>query len=234
MSFLSKMFQKKPVSTNQNFKLLNSIYTGQAQQGVQGSNYLSALLTGQGDTEAANAGLENYYQQAGYEPALRQMQQGIVGGGAASGLLRSGSTAKALTKYGAELNQGFYNNYLSNLGGLANIGNQGGQLLANAGGGSAQSMGPSTAGIIGKLVGGGLSLFGSDRRLKQDIVEIGTYPNGLPMYEFTYKSGGERFRGVMSDDVRRKFPDAVVMVNGFDHVYYDMLGINMERVDAAV
>lgn len=230
MSFLSKMFAKKPVSTNQNMKLINSIYTDQAQQGAQGSNFLSALLTGQGENvDEANAGLDDYYARAGYAPALRDMQQGIVGGGAASGLLRSGSTAKALTKYGAELNQGFYNNYLSQLGGLAGIGNQGGQLLTQAGSGSSDSMGPSTAGTIGKLIGTGLSIF-SDRRLKENISRVGTYPNGLPMYEFNYRDGKQRLRGVMSDDVRAKYPEAVTVVSGFDAVNYRMIGVEMETV----
>ena len=231
MGFLSKAFASKPVSTNQNMKLLNEIYAPQAQQGVQGTNYMSALLTGQGDTEEANQAYQNYLQMAGYEPALRDMSRSVVGGAAASGLLRSGSTAKALQSRGAEINQGFYNNYLQNLSGLAGIGNQSGQILADAGSGSDKSMRPSTGGIIGSLGGKLLGGIFSDRRLKENIVQVGTYPNGLPMYEFNYKGGTQRLRGVMSDDVRKKYPDAVVtMANGFDGVHYAMLGIRMEEV----
>ena len=230
MSFLSKAFAKKPVSENQNFKLINDIYTPQARQGVQGTNFLSALLTGQGDTAAAEAGFDRYKDMAGYAPALRDMQAGIVGGGASSGLLRSGSTAKALTKYGAELDQGFYNNYLNQLSGLAGIGNQSGELLYKGGAGSDKSMRTGVGGIIGSLGGKLLDGIFSDRRLKENITHIGTYPNGLPMYEFNYKGGEQRLRGVMSDDVRQRYPEAVDKANGFDTVNYTMLGIEMERV----
>tara|TARA_R110000868_G_scaffold24342_2_gene96280 strand:+ start:11309 stop:11959 length:651 start_codon:yes stop_codon:yes gene_type:complete len=80
-------------------------------------------------------------------------------------------------------------------------------------------------------VAGSVAGMASDRRLKRDIVLVGTYPNGLPMYEFCYTHGDQRFRGVMSDDVRAKYPEAVtVMADGYDAVYYEMLGIRMEEV----
>ena len=96
MSFLGKMFlpQSKAVASNVNNKLLTGMYTPQAQQGITSGNYLSALLTGQGpDVGAANAGYQAYLNNAGYEDALRRMSQSVVGGGAASGLLRSGATS---------------------------------------------------------------------------------------------------------------------------------------------
>lgn len=71
----------------------------------------------------------------------------------------------------------------------------------------------------------------SDRRLKQDIVRVGTYDNGLPMYEFAYKaSPAKRFRGVMADDVERVMPEAVVEVNGYKAVRYDKLDVDLEAV----
>ncbi len=88
MSFLGKMFAKKPVSTNQNFKLLNDIYEDPARQGAEGTNFLSALLTGQGDVGAANAGYQNYLNMAGYQPAMDAMTQSVTGSQAARGLLR--------------------------------------------------------------------------------------------------------------------------------------------------
>ncbi len=91
-----------------------------------------------------------------------------------------------------------------------------------------------TAGTIGSLVGLGASIF-SDRRMKQDIVEVGTYSNGLPKYEFAYKGQSARWRGVMADDVEKVFPDAVGETpDGFKTVNYGMLGIRMERADGVV
>lgn len=63
----------------------------------------------------------------------------------------------------------------------------------------------------------------SDRRLKRDITAIGKLENGLPVYSYRYH-GDEAWQvGLMSDDVRKVRPEAVmVMPNGFDAVYYDL------------
>lgn len=227
MSFMKPKYET--ASNNVNQKLVTDTYSPQAQQGVTSGNYLSSLLTGTGDTAAANAGYQGYLDNAGYENALNQMSRSVVGGGAASGLLRSGATSQALLREGAKINKGYFDNYLQSLGGMAELGQGAGQLLVGAGSGENKER-PRTAGIIaglgGKLLGG---IF-SDRRLKENIVPVGTYPNGLPMYEFNYKGGEQRMRGVMSDDVRQKYPEAVDEANGFDVVHYDMLGIEMETV----
>lgn len=72
----------------------------------------------------------------------------------------------------------------------------------------------------------------SDRRLKQDVVRVGTYDNGLPQYEFAYKDQPEkRYRGVMADEVEQVCPEAVIMAaDGFKRVDYALLGIAMEEV----
>lgn len=62
----------------------------------------------------------------------------------------------------------------------------------------------------------------SDRRLKRDVATIGALPNGLPVYSFRYLWSDDVYTGLMSDDVRKIHPDAVVvMPNGFDAVFYD-------------
>lgn len=101
--------------------------------------------------------------------------------------------------------------------------------------------GDSLGGMLGGL--GGLAagaaklapilMGGSDRRLKQDIVAVGTHePTGLTLYEFTYRdSPGTRWRGVMADEVAKVNPEAVVrMPNGFDAVNYGLLGLEMVEV----
>jgi len=88
-------------------------------------------------------------------------------------------------------------------------------------------------GIAGQVAGAaaGAGAFGSDRRLKQDIVRVGTYDNGLPMYEFAYKaSPTKRFRGVMADDVEQVMPEAVIEVGGYKAVRYDKVGVDLEAV----
>ena len=82
------------------------------------------------------------------------------------------------------------------------------------------------AGLLGKS-----ALWTSDRRLKQDIVQIGVYPNGLPKYLFAYRQDPTRkFIGVMADDVEKYMPAAVIEIDGYQHVDYAMLGLALEEV----
>lgn len=92
-------------------------------------------------------------------------------------------------------------------------------------------------GMGGQALGGGFgTMLGaamfSDRRLKQDIERVGTYDNGLPMYEFAYRDAPERrYRGVMADDVLKLRPEAVlVAADGYQRVNYALLGITLEAV----
>lgn len=73
------------------------------------------------------------------------------------------------------------------------------------------------------------SLF-SDIRLKENIEHVGM-EKGHNIYEFDYKDGSGRFRGVMADEVEKIEPDAVtVHSNGYKMVNYDKIGLQMERV----
>ncbi len=92
-----------------------------------------------------------------------------------------------------------------------------------------QAQAANHANKLGGLFGmasAGLGLF-SDRRLKRDIREIGRTPAGLPWYEFRYVWDGEKTPiryGLMSDDVRKVMPDAVIVdeATGYDRVRYDL------------
>ena len=84
--------------------------------------------------------------------------------------------------------------------------------------------------LMGGLFGlGGAALmspvgrFTSDRRLKSNIVRIGTHPLGIGIYE--YDIFGKRDVGVMAQELIEVMPDAVVtMPNGYMAVRYDMIG----------
>ena len=95
---------------------------------------------------------------------------------------------------------------------------------------------PSTLGLIGGIATAGIGgLFGglgggtggvpttSDRRLKSNVVRVGTHSLGIGIYE--YDIWGLRQRGVMADEVMSVMPEAVVMQdNGYMAVRYDMIG----------
>ena len=131
MSFLKPKAAK---SSNKNLGLINSTYTGAAQQGVGAQNVLAGALGVPGaDSGAADAGFEQYSSNAGFENVLQKLFSGITGNQAAKGLLRSGSTGQRYLEEGTALNQQYYNNYLQNLLGLGNLGLGAGNLLVGAG-----------------------------------------------------------------------------------------------------
>ena len=73
----------------------------------------------------------------------------------------------------------------------------------------------------------------SDRRLKENIVRIGTHPLGFGLYLFDFKPeyrsvcGDGRQFGVMADEVETVLPSAVaVNLDGYKTVDYAMLGIS--------
>jgi hypothetical protein len=63
----------------------------------------------------------------------------------------------------------------------------------------------------------------SDRRLKEDVEQIGMHKIGVPLYTWTFL-WGERGIGVMADELKEVMPDAVQTIDGFDYVDYDMIG----------
>jgi len=85
-------------------------------------------------------------------------------------------------------------------------------------------------GLMG--LGGAGIIAASDIRTKQNITRIGTLPNGLPFYQFEYKSefkdhplaGHGKFVGVMAQEVQAVMPDAVINLdNGYLAVDYGKL-----------
>ena len=65
-----------------------------------------------------------------------------------------------------------------------------------------------------------LGQYFSDRRLKTNISRVGTRPDGLGVYEFEYVWGGPRHRGLMAQEVRELYPDAVSERDGYLMVDY--------------
>lgn len=219
MSFLKPKVAKSTqtsLSENVNNPLITSAFGGQMNQGIGANNFLAQLLGIQPDN-GAQAGYNNYLQMAGYAPAMRQLSQNITGQQAGAGMLHSGATLKALQDRGAELNHGFYNNYLQQLAGLSGSGLQAGGLIANSGqrstsSGTSTGGGPSTFGSIASAVGGigsAIAPFFSDRRLKRDIVKEDEFEDGLGVYSFRYAGEAERQIGVMADEVEKIRPWAL-------------------------
>lgn len=83
---------------------------------------------------------------------------------------------------------------------------------------------PAINNIIGGAIGGVglLSKLGllSDRRVKEDVAEIGRLFDGTPVYSFRYIGDPVPRVGLMAQDVERTTPDAVFEVDGIKAVDY--------------
>lgn len=65
----------------------------------------------------------------------------------------------------------------------------------------------------------------SDIRLKRNIEHVGALPSGLPVYEFEYVWGPERYTGVMAHEAAERFPEAVARhSSGYLMVDYNQIG----------
>lgn len=97
---------------------------------------------------------------------------------------------------------------------------QGGQSFSQGVGGFGRGIGG---------IGSAISTF-SDRRLKNNIKHVDR-KSGFNIYEFAYNDiPGQRFQGVMAQEVQSVRPDAVETINGYLAVNYNALGLQMMRV----
>ena len=122
------------------------------------------------------------------------------------------------------------------LSGLGNVLNAQTEMAVNA---PDNSLLGSIGGIAGAATsmytaggsGGNWGMF-SDIRLKDNIEFAGVDDvTGLNLYDFNYKWNPKRFRGVMAQEVKEMYPEAVYTSGaGWMAVYYDMLGIEMKEV----
>jgi hypothetical protein len=70
-------------------------------------------------------------------------------------------------------------------------------------------------------VGNGSGMATSDRRLKRNVVRVGTHPLGVGLYEFSYIGSTVRHTGVMAQEVLAVRPEAVITgADGFYRVDY--------------
>jgi len=142
-------------SSNVSNPYLTSALSGQVTNGTNASNTLASLLGGQG-TAAQNQAFQNWQGSTGYQFGLNQGSQAITQNNAASGLLDSGATAKALNTYGQQYANTQYQNYLNPLQNLVNSGNQAGSIIGSTGNvsnGTNSSSGNTYSGGLGAFIG---------------------------------------------------------------------------------
>jgi len=76
----------------------------------------------------------------------------------------------------------------------------------------------------------GAGIIGSDKKIKENIEQVGVSPQGYKIYEFNYIGGDTRFRGAMAQDVLKKNPMAVGIDQNYLTVDYRKIDVAMEVV----
>lgn len=214
---------------------LSPAYNFQLRQGQQG--VLNADASGQGALSgAAMKDLTNYNQSeanTSFNSALNQYQtqqgnifsrlSGIAGLGQSSanntgqqGTTLAGQAAQSATNIGTAQAGGIVGSANAIAGGLSSAA----PWLAYGGGGNSNPAAWDT-----ENPNNFQDFQSSDRRLKTDIRQVGTYPSGLPVYEYRFKYNLQDLHtGVMADEVELMYPSAVrVGLSGFKMVNYGML-----------
>ena len=205
-------------SKNLNNTLLTNALSPALSSVTDSTNALTKLFSG--DT----SGFDSYKKAGGFDWLTRQGTNGILGAGAARGLLRSGSTSKALVNYGNNMANQYLNDYIQSLMGRAGVGLGAASTIADAGRYSKAKASEDT-GNFGKFLGNAAAFIGlSDRRPKENIVEVGILDTGLRLYEYNYKGDNTRFVGVMADEVAALAPDALGPIwNSYQTVNYSKI-----------
>lgn len=145
---------------------------------------------------------------------------GLNAGGSAIGAGAAG--IGATSALGAGLNSG-YSGAMQGWGQVGQLGVQKYQGDISAYNAQQQANASASAGwggALGSAIGTGAALYmksGSDIRTKENVVFVGTAPNGLKVYEYEYKPefkdrkyfGHGKYRGHMAHEVKEVYPDAI-------------------------
>lgn len=142
-------------SYNQAYPYVQQQYGGVANNGVAASNMVKNLL-GLGDTQAGTDAFNQYKGSSGYQADEHAGVGAITNSAAAKGLLGSGGTLKDISRFGTDLTDKYFNNYLDRLTGQSSQGLQAGALISGAGqvshGQSNSSQKPGMSKFIGSLL----------------------------------------------------------------------------------
>lgn len=180
---------------------------GRAQLGLQGGQSMYDAYNTNQNRALSAIGMQPGMTQAAYTPMDQQFKAGQYLDNRAQTQLTADIMADQQRQAGPI---DAINNYLSLTSGL------GGQFGSST---AQQSNNPGLLGILGG-VAPLFSLF-SDRRLKENIRQVGITDGGLPVYTFRYKGEPQTHMGVMAQDVEQVNPDAVsVHESGYKMVDY--------------
>jgi len=199
---------------NQGFKPGDPAYDAQMRNVSGNQNLAVTQAAAQFEPQAFNQATTMY----GIPAALGMQLANFGAPGNAIAQNVSGAAAQPVNLLGAA--QGFGQNFNDQ---YKNQMQQYSDMMKGIGGigsGIAGAMGQS--GLMSSLMSAAPLALASDRRGKRDIRRIGTWGNGLPVYEFRYLHDDQLRTGLMADEVEQLHPEAVKVINGWKFVDYGL------------
>ena len=188
--------------------------TGQAVQGLGQQQYAQGAQTAQ---QLAALGQQGYTMGAGASQQLAGL-----GTGAQQAALQGSQAQMAAGQVQQQTQQAQdtaqYQQFLQERGYPFQVA----QFLANIAMGTGALSGSTTT----STQPGG---FFSDKRLKNDVKEIGETHDGQPIYSYKYNGDDRTQIGLMAQDVEKKHPDAVGLMGGYKTVDYKKATEDAER-----
>lgn len=150
---------------------------------------------------------------------------------------QSAQQAGALTQGSSTMQQGILSQKASAIGQTgANISNINQQVGRDIAAGYSQMGAARAQGYLqemaqaNQLLNNAAFIYGmSDQRLKENFEYIGD-ENGHRVYKFNYKGTPAKYIGVIAQEVQKKNPEAVTMINGHLAVNYKQIGVTFRRV----
>ena len=209
----------------------------QNASGLQQAAMRANAMTGT-RRQAEQMGYARQLDAAGLGRGLAGASLGAYGGANQAGSMAGSNIQSAGQNYMGNMGMGantIAQGQKMNLSGLSSVLNSQTQTYINSNDSVLGDVGAvlGGAGALAKGGGFGAILGLSDRRIKENIEEVGVdQRTALTLYEFNYKGDTtRRFRGVMADEVELVYPDAVEDTDlGFKAVRYDLLGIEFKEV----
>lgn len=212
-----------------------------------GAGQLGALTQG-ASVSGLDERLGEIFNSETFGRLVDDRTRGVQGQLAAGGLTRSGAGLQSIANVGSELGLQLENLLTGRSQGLANTGLSAGSSIANmfsqqgqntSSGILADAQASSAfGGMLGKVAG---SIFFSDARLKENIVELGQIGN-LGLCEWDWKGFTEGTIindcpniGFIAQEVRDKYPEFVGEESGWLFVDYEgLMGKLQSNLDAKI
>jgi hypothetical protein len=119
-------------AVNRAYEDVNKSLAPQMSTGTMANTQMANML-GLNGADAQGAGFVNWKNSTGYQSGLQEGLDGVTQNQAVGGMLNSGSTLKALSRYGSDYANSKFGEYQNQLQGVVNSGTQAAAAIGSTG-----------------------------------------------------------------------------------------------------